>query len=74
MDKKALLSALEEILSIAHGTLKSDSLLSAFADWDSMAFLGVVSLMDLQFHKKISLETINSFKTPQDIFNFIGMT
>ena len=40
--------------------------------WDSMTKLALVALADSKFHKLLKKETIATFKTVQDILNYLG--
>ena len=69
---KEKLAKLEDMLEIDEGTLKAESNLEDIENWDSMAKLSLIVLMDDEFGKTLKSEDIKSFKTIQDILDFMG--
>ena len=63
---------LEEMLELENGTLTPEMELSSIDEYDSMAKLSLIVLMDDEFNKKLSGEDIISFRTIQDILDFMG--
>lgn len=66
------ISLLEEMLELENGTLTPDMELSSIEEYDSMAKLSLIVLMDDEFDKKLTGEHILTFKTVQDIIDFMG--
>lgn len=65
------LELLEDMLEMNAGELKVDAELANLENWDSMAKLSLIVLMDDEFGKEISGEQIRGFKTVQDILDFM---
>ena len=72
MTIKEKLAKLEDMLEIDEGTLKAENNLEDIENWDSMAKLSLIVLMDDEFGKTLKSEDIKSFKTIQDILDFMG--
>lgn len=66
------ISMLEEMLELDGGTLKPETELNSIDEYDSMAKLSLIVMMDDEFGKKLSGEQIRQFKTVQDILDFMG--
>ena len=65
------LHMLEDMLELDEGTLNEDLELSDLDEWNSMARLSLIVLMDDEFNKKLSASKIKEFKTVGDILNFM---
>lgn len=71
MDNKRKLELLEEMLELDENTLKEDTLLDDIEEWDSVAALSLIVLLDEEFDKTISGKQIKEFKTIGDILEFM---
>ncbi len=71
MTTKEKITLLEETLDIEEGTLKEDTMLEDVEEYDSMAKLALIVLFDEEFNKKVSGDTIKSFKTVFDILQLM---
>ncbi|MBZ7936204.1 acyl carrier protein [Campylobacter sp. B0100352/1] len=67
MNKQEMFKALEEILMIDEGMLEEDSVLADFEDWDSLAFLSLMTLFDTKLQMNITSDQIASLKTVSDV-------
>ncbi|MBZ7932461.1 hypothetical protein ACD575_01885 [Campylobacter sp. LH-2024] len=67
MNKQEMFSALEEILMLDEGVLKEDSVLADFEDWDSLAFLSLMTLFDTKLQMNITSDQIANLKTVSDV-------
>ena len=72
MNKEEKIAKLEELLELECGTLKPEMELSSIGEYDSMAKLSLIVLMDDEYGKKLTGEQIRLFKTVQDILNFMN--
>ncbi len=72
METKKKLQLLEEMLELDDGSLSPEMDLSEIEEWDSMAKLSLILLMDEECGKKLNGEVIKSFQTIQDILNYMG--
>ena len=65
------IALLEDMLELDGGTLKPETVLADIDEYDSMAKLSLIVLMDDEFGKKLAGEQIRVFKTVQDILDFM---
>ena len=54
------------------GELDVNAKLSELDEWDSMAKLSLIVLMDDECGKQLTGDDIKTFETVQDIINFMG--
>ncbi|MEX3745394.1 MULTISPECIES: phosphopantetheine-binding protein [Lysinibacillus] len=66
MTEQVRLSMLEEILDLEDGTLTSDKVLDELEEWDSIALISFIAMMDEEFNKSIKGSEIKEFKTVAD--------
>ena len=71
MTKEEKIALLEDMLELDGGTLKPETVLADIDEYDSMAKLSLIVLMDDEFGKKLTGEQIRVFKTVQDILDFM---
>jgi acyl carrier protein len=71
MTQEEKIALLEDTLELDGGTLKPETELSSIDEYDSMAKLSLIVLMDDECGKKLSGEQIRQFKTVQDILDFM---
>ncbi len=69
---KEKLAMLEEVFEMEEGTLSADMQLEELEQWDSMAKLSVIVLMDDEFGKELTGDQIKKFVKVQDILDFMG--
>lgn len=62
----------EDMLELDNGSLKPETVLADIDEYDSMAKLSLIVLMDDECGKKLTGEQIREFKTVQDILDFMG--
>ena len=72
MTTEKKIELLEEMLDVDAGTLKPETVLESLEEWDSMAKLSLIVLMDDEFGKKLASAEIKGFETVGDILNFMG--
>lgn len=72
MTQEEKIALLEDMLELDGGTLTPETELSSIDEYDSMAKLSLIVLMDDEFTKKLTGEQIREFKTVKDILNFMG--
>ncbi len=65
------LSLLEEMLEMDEGTLKPELKLSELEQWDSMAKLSLIVLMEDECGKELKSGDIKQFVKVEDILNFM---
>ena len=71
MTNEEKIAMLEDMLELDGGTLKPETELNSIEEYDSMAKLSLIVLMDDEFGKKLSGEKIREFKTVQNIIDFM---
>ncbi len=71
MENKRKLELLEEMFELDEDTLKEDTLLDEIEEWDSVAALSLIVLLDEEFDKTITGKQIKEFKTIGDILKFM---
>lgn len=62
---------LEEIMELEEGTLTVEMELKELDEWDSIAAISYIALLDEKFNRSISASTINSFKTVKDALSYM---
>ena len=67
MTNQEKIALLEETLEIDEGTLTEDMLLEAVDEYDSMAKLSLIVMMDDEFEVKLTGDMIKGFQTVGDI-------
>ena len=72
MTQEEKLALLEDMLELDNGSLRPETALAEIEEYDSMAKLSLIVLMDDEFSKKLTGEQIREFKTIQDILDFMG--
>lgn len=72
MTNEEKIALLEDMLEVETSTLTPETELSSIDEYDSMAKLSLIVLMDDEFGKKLTGEQIREFNTVQDILDFMG--
>ena len=71
MTVREKLALLEELFELDEGALHMEMELTELENWDSMAKLSLIVLMDDEFGKELSGEQIRGFVTIQDILQLM---
>lgn len=72
MTQEEKITLLEEMLELDANTLSIETELNSIDEYDSMAKLSLIVLMDEEFGKKLTGEQIRQFKTVGDILAFMA--
>ena len=72
MTQSEKMALLEDVLEVDPGTLTPEMELSSIDEYDSMAKLSLIVLMDEECDKKLTGEQIREFKIVADILNFMN--
>ncbi len=72
MTKEEKIILLTDMLEIEKNSITEDTLLTSINEYDSMAKLSLIVLMDDEFGKKLTGEQIRGFKKVKDILDFMG--
>jgi hypothetical protein len=67
MDRLEFLKALDELLQMPHGTLKGAEKLEEVTNWDSVAMIEFVALVDTNNHVTLTPRQIAQCKTIDDL-------
>lgn len=71
MDNNKKMEMLKDLFEMENEELSTDIVLSTLQCWNSMTKLMLIALLEDEFTKKITGDQIKSFKTVQDILNFM---
>ncbi len=71
METTKELAMIEEIMDLDEGTLTPATVLEDLEEWDSMAKLSVMVMMDDEFGKVLTGDAVRALKTVQDILDFM---
>lgn len=71
METKEKLNLIEEALELDNNSLSESTLLEDIPEYDSMAKLSLIVLIDDEFGKKLTGEQLRDFKTVGDIVSFL---
>lgn len=71
MTQEEKIALLEDMLELDANTLTPETELSSIEEYDSMAKLSLIVLMDEECGKKLTGEKIREFKTIQNILDFM---
>lgn len=72
MTQEEKIALLEDMLDLDSNSLTPDTELASIEEYDSMAKLSLIVLMDEEFGKRLSGEQILKFKNIGDIIDFMG--
>lgn len=72
MTNEEKIALLEDMLELEAGALSPETVLADIDEYDSMAKLSLIVLMDDECGKKLTGEQIREFKIIQDILDFMG--
>lgn len=72
MTNEEKIAMLEDMLELDGGSLKPEMELKDIAEYDSMAKLSLIVMLDEECGKKLTGEQIREFKTVKDILDFMG--
>lgn len=69
MSDQEKLEKIAEIMDLEVEDLKEDALLSDYEEWDSVAVLSFIALMDEEFGKAVKGAEIKEFVTIKDVMD-----
>lgn len=69
MELREKLEMLEDLLELDEGTLNENTELNSLEEWDSVAALSLIVLLDEEFNKTITGKQVKEYKTIKDILN-----
>jgi acyl carrier protein len=71
MTQQEKIEALEELFEQDSGTITPETMLDKL-QWDSMAMLSIIALVNERFGKPLTGSQLKNFKTVQDILAVMG--
>ena len=71
MTQEEKIALLEDMLELEANTLTPETALADVDEYDSMAKLSLIVLMDEECGKKLTGEQIRTFKTVKDVLDFM---
>lgn len=71
MTEQEKIALLEETLELDEGTLSADTVLADVDEYDSMAKLSLIVMMDDEFGVKLTGDVIKGLETVADILNLM---
>ena len=71
METSKKLALLEEMMELDEGTLTAETNLADVEEYDSMAKLSLIVLMNDEFGKKLDSKQIKTFQTVKDILDYM---
>lgn len=72
MTTERKIELLEEMMELDEGTLTPETDLEDIEEWDSMAKLSLIVLVDDECGKSLTGQEIKGFTTVQDILDYMG--
>ncbi|MBU0993325.1 MAG: acyl carrier protein [Proteobacteria bacterium] len=73
MKKEEFLSELKEIMEIEDSELTEDTVLRDMMEFNSLALMGIIALIDENFDMVIEADAFEKVSTIKDIMKLIGM-
>ena len=71
MTTKQKLNLIEECMDLDEDTLKINDDLTSYEEWDSVTALSIIAMLDEQFHKTVSGNSLKDAKTVADILKMM---
>lgn len=71
MTREEKIENIAEILDLEEGEIKEDALLADYEEWDSVAVLSFIALMDEEFDKAVKGAEIRALKTVKDLMDMM---
>lgn len=69
MTVKEKLAILEDVMELDEGTLSTEDILDNYDEWDSLAAISLIAIMDEKFHKILTGQDVKTFKTVSDVLS-----
>ena len=71
MDLQEKIALIEEVLDVEAGSLTSETLLADVDEWDSIAALSLIVMLDEKFEKTVSGAQIKALASVSDILVYM---
>jgi acyl carrier protein len=73
MDRQAFIAAVAEILEIDPAPLKGPEVVAEIGNWDSLAIISFVAMVDSDLDQIIDGEKLKEAKTLNDLIALVGL-
>ena len=73
MTREEFIVEIEDIISADEGTLSIESKLGELEDWDSLAIISFIAMVDKKLSKKVDVASIKGCQTIEDLMNIVGV-
>lgn len=73
MKTSEFLSLLADAIELEEGELEDDTDLASLEEYDSLAFIAIVAMVDQHFQVRIGEQELKAIKTPRSIREMIGL-
>ena len=73
MNLQEKLALIEEVLDVETGSLTPETLLAEVGEWDSIAALSLVVMLDEKFEKTVSGAQIKALESVNDILAYMNL-
>lgn len=71
MELTKKLALIEEVLDVEEGSLTAETPLDSVEEWDSIAMLSLIAMLDDEFGKTITGKELRALKTVADILAYM---
>ena len=71
MNLQEKITLIEEVLDVAEGSLTPETLLAEVDEWDSIAALSLIVMLDEKFEKTVSGVQIKALASVNDILDYM---
>ena len=72
MSRKDFLLLIDQVLEAAPGTVRGDAPLAGYAQWDSLALLGLIAAVDKNFGINLPARQLVTARTADEIATLLG--
>lgn len=72
MNKKKFLNIIEEVIEVEKDSLNGDEILKELEDWDSLAVMGFIAMVDNHFGITFGADKIGQCKSIQNLVDLLG--
>lgn len=72
MKKESFIEALQEIMELEDSDINEDTVLTDLIEFNSLAIMGIIALIDENFDLLIKAEKFEEVTTVKDLMNLVG--
>ena len=71
MTNQEKIELIEDLLEVDEGSLTEDTLLKGLEEWDSIAALTLIAMLDEKFNRIVSGDEVKALTTVRDILDYM---